>query len=1010
MELAKSFDPQAIEATWYPLWENAGYFEAGLDTNKTDNFCILLPPPNVTGTLHMGHGFNQTLMDALTRYHRMRGDNTLWQPGTDHAGIATQIVVERQLNAQGITRHSLVEQFGVAGGREKFIEKVWEWKKYSGDTITRQMRRLGTSCDWSRERFTMDESLSKTVTETFVRLYNEGLIYRGKRLVNWDPKLHTAVSDLEVVQEEEDGFMWHIRYPLVEPDTVRGLTYLTVATTRPETMLGDVAVMVHPDDERYRHLIGQMVKLPLCGRDIPIIADEYVDKDFGTGVVKVTPAHDFNDYAVGQRHGFTPICILTLDGKINEYAPKQYQGLDRFDARKQIVGDLEAAGLLEKTDKHKLKVPRGDRTGVIIEPMLTDQWFVAMSKPGDGGKSITQQALECVASGEIKFVPENWVNTYNQWLNNIQDWCISRQLWWGHQIPAWYADDGKAYVAHDEAEAHQLAAKDGYTGKLKRDDDVLDTWFSSALWPFSTLDWTPEYPKKSNTALDLYLPSSVLVTGFDIIFFWVARMVMLTKHITGKIPFKDVYVHGLIRDAEGHKMSKSKGNVLDPIDLIDGITLDDLVKKRTTGLMNPKQAESIEKKTRKEFPQGIPGFGTDALRFTFASLASPGRDIKFDLQRCEGYRNFCNKLWNATRFVLMNCEGHDVGLDETMPLEFSAADKWIISRLQQAEAEMAQHYTDYRFDLAARTLYELVWDTYCDWYVELAKVQLNPLPNPLPISSPQSSPASGRGGERERQSSIPAGEGTNDVTLARDESLILVQLQSSVLSPQPSEARQRATRRTLVRVLETILRLAHPIIPFITEELWQKVAPLAGKVPSPDKGRAEGGVSIMLQPYPQADNTRIDQTAMDQIGLLQELVNACRKLRSEMNLSPAQRVPLIACGNAATLRTCAPYLQALSKLSEVSVLDELPDTDAAIAIVGNFKLMLKIEIDVAAECERLDKEIARLSGEIAKAQSKLGNASFVERAPAQVMEQERKRMEDFGATLVQLQIQRAKLR
>jgi len=943
-ELAKSFDPKAIESRWYPVWENSGHFKAGMDTGGKDNFCILLPPPNVTGTLHMGHGFNQTLMDALTRYHRMRGDNTLWQPGTDHAGIATQIVVERQLDGQGISRHDL--------GREKFLEKVWEWKKYSGDTITRQMRRLGTSPDWSRERFTMDEGLSKAVTETFVRLYNEGLIYRGKRLVNWDPKLHTAVSDLEVVQEEEDGFMWHIRYPLVEKDSVQGLAHLTVATTRPETMLGDVAVMVHPEDERYKHLIGKKVKLPLCDRDIPIIADDYVDKDFGTGVVKVTPAHDFNDYAVGQRHKLEPICILTLDAKINEHAPLQYQGMDRFDARKQIVEDLKAAGVFDKAEKHKLKVPRGDRTGVVIEPMLTDQWFVAMSKPGAEGKSITAQALECVASGEIKFYPENWVNTYNQWLNNIQDWCISRQLWWGHQIPAWYGVNGEVFVAHNEKEARKLADKADYAGQLMRDDDVLDTWFSSALWPFSTLDWTPEYPKKSNTALDLYLPSSVLVTGFDIIFFWVARMVMLTKHITGRIPFKDVYVHGLIRDAEGHKMSKSKGNVLDPIDLIDGISIDELVKKRTTGLMNPKQAESIEKKTRKEFPEGIPAFGTDALRFTFSSLASPGRDIKFDMQRCEGYRNFCNKLWNATRFVLMNCEGQDVGLDESLPLEYSAADKWMISRLQQASSEMASHFTDYRFDFAARTIYELVWDTYCDWYVELAKVQI----------------ANG------------------------------------------NAAQQRATRLTLVRVLETMLRLAHPIIPFITEELWQKVAPLAKVVPAPVKGRAEGGVSIMLQAYPHAEPSLIFTDAEAQIKLLQEMVNAARSLRSEMNLSPALRVPLLASGDAATLKVVAPYLQALAKLSEVSILTVLPDTDAAVAIVGNCQLMLKVEIDVASERERLDKEIGRLTAEIAKAQSKLSTPTFIERAPTAVVEQEKKRLQDFSAAMSQLQTQRAKLK
>jgi valyl-tRNA synthetase len=929
MELAKSFEPHAIEAHWYPIWESRGYFNAGYANDKP-SFCIQLPPPNVTGTLHMGHAFNQTIMDALTRYHRMLGANTLWQPGTDHAGIATEMVVTRQLEAKGETSRNAL-------GREKFIEKVWEWKQESGSTITRQMRRLGASCDWSRECFTMDEPLAQLVTHTFVKLYRDGLVYRGVRLSNWDPVLQTVISDLEVQSQEEDGTIWEIKYPLVD-----GSGHVIVATTRPETMLGDVAVMVHPEDERYRHLVGKKVRLPLAEREIPVVADEYVDKEFGTGCVKVTPAHDFNDYQVGLRHKLPQINIFTLQAKVNDNAPAKYRGMDRFDARKQVVADLEAQGLLASSKPHKMQVPRGDRTNVVIEPMLTTQWFVKM-------QSLAKMGLDAVASGEVKLFPENWVNTYNHWLNNIQDWCISRQLWWGHRVPAWYGDDGRVWVAHDEAEARELARKDDYSGALKQDEDVFDTWFSSQLWCFSTLGWTPDYPRTPNRAVDLYLPSSVLVTGFDIIFFWVARMVMITKYMTGRVPFHHVYIHGLVRDAEGQKMSKSKGNTLDPLDLIDGIDTELLVQKRTTGLMNPKQAESIAKRTRKEYPDGIPAFGADALRFTFASLATLGRDIKFDMSRCDGYRNFCNKLWNATRFVLMNCEGKEIAAAVDAKQQ-SFVDRWIIGRLQQAEKEVREGFDTYRLDFVARAIYELVWDEYCDWYVELTKVQL--------------------------------GQQTN--TIASN------------------------TRHTLLRVLEATLRLAHPVIPFITEELWQKVAPMIHADVAQAQASGEPA-SICVRPFPAPDAARIDVAANAKMALFKEMGNGIRTLRSEMGLNPGEKVPLLASGERGVLEEFAPYLKSLARLADVSVVAELPNVGMPVVVVGDFRLMLKVEIDVAAERERLSKEIARLEGEITKANAKLGNESFVARAPAQVVAQERERLASFEAQLAKLKDQLKRL-
>ncbi|MFA7438807.1 valine--tRNA ligase [Castellaniella sp.] len=940
--LPKSFEPSDMESHWYEEWNRRGLFAGGQHVAPAASyaakpFAIQFPPPNVTGTLHMGHAFNQTIMDGLVRYHRMKGDDTVFIPGTDHAGIATQIVVERQLDAEGVSRHDL--------GRERFLDRVWAWKEQSGNTITGQFRRLGSSCDWSREYFTMDERLSRGVIEVFVRLYEQGLIYRGKRLVNWDPVLGTAVSDLEVVSTEEAGHLWEIRYPLSTP--VDGLTHLVVATTRPETLLGDVAVMVHPEDARYAHLVGRTVILPLVGRELPIIADEYVDRDFGTGVVKVTPAHDFNDYAVGERHGLPMISILTLDGRISEAAPAAYQGLERDEARRRVVADLEKAGQLQAVREHRMMVPRGDRTNSAIEPMLTDQWFVAMSRPAPQdslhpGKSITQVALEVVDDGRIRFVPDNWTTTYRQWLNNIQDWCISRQLWWGHQIPAWHAADGRIFVARTEDEAVAQARAAGVSGPLTRDPDVLDTWFSSALVPFTDLGW-----REATEDLARYLPSEVLVTGFDIIFFWVARMIMMSMHHTGQVPFRTVYVHGLVCDMEGKKMSKSKGNTIDPVDLIDGIGLEPLIEKRTSGLMNPRQADAIRKRTRKDYPDGIPAYGADALRFTMAAYATLGRNINFDLKRCEGYRNFCNKLWNASRFVLMNLEGHAPApaVSDPSPGALSYADRWIRDGLQELIGQVDEGFEQFRFDQIADRLYHFIWDEYCDWYLELAKVQLQ----------------------------------------------------------HGSATEQAATRRTLIDVLETLLRLMHPIMPFITEALWQKVSVAAAVRP------ASQPASISVQAWPLAQAGQRDPQAAEKMAHFKALTTAIRALRSEMNLAPGQRVPLLVRGAGAELDELTGGLKALARLDSVQAVDALPDQGAPVQVVGTIQLMLDIQIDLGAERARLDKEIERLRAEQARAAGKLANPQFVARAPAAVVAQERQRLAEFGATLAAVQAQRQRL-
>lgn len=915
-EIEKTYNPKTIEQHWYKIWEEKGCFAP---SGNGESFCIMLPPPNVTGSLHMGHGFGSTLMDVLVRYHRMCGNNTLWLPGTDHAGIATQMVVERKLQREGKTRHDL--------GRDAFVKKIWEWKEESGGNITRQLRRLGDSLDWPRETFTLDPDVSRAVREVFVRLHEEGLIYRGERLVNWDPSLLTAISDLEVISEEEDGSMWHIRYPVVG-----SAEFIVVATTRPETMLGDVAVAVHPDDERYQHLIGKQLQLPLTQRTIPVIADDYVDPAFGTGCVKITPAHDFNDYAVGQRHQLSPINIFTPSAHINDQAPAAYQGLERFAARKQIVKDLEAAGLLEKIEKHKLKVPRGEKTGVVIEPYLTKQWFINM-------KPLAEPAIRAVENGEIKFVPENWTKTYFQWMHNIEDWCISRQLWWGHRIPVWYDTEGNAYAGQDEADVrarHHLPAD----LILKQDEDVLDTWFSSALWPFSTLGWPEQTPD-----LDTFFPTSVLVTAFDIIFFWVARMIMMSLKFTGKVPFRDVYITGLIRDHEGQKMSKSKGNVLDPIDLIDGIELDALLEKRTYGLMQPNMAQKIEKATRKEFPEGIPSYGTDALRFTFCAVASYTREIRFDTNRLGGYRNFCNKLWNASRYVMMNTEGHDVGLNDE-PMTLSLPDRWIISRMQQTISDAHAALKQYRFDHYAQTLYDFTWNEFCDWYLELSK----------PILTSKDTP-------------------------------------TELL---------RGTRHTLINVLETLLRLLHPIMPFITEEIWQRVAPLAGKT----------GSSVMLENYPQPDASKIDAEAVKELEWVKNVVIAIRTIRSEMNISPAKQLPVLLRNGATFDKTCyeahRSLLFTLAKLESLTWLapNEQPPQSAS-AFIGELELFLPMAgfINKEEETARLNKEIAKLQKDLSIIENKLQNPQFVDKAPAAVVEKVRAEQADITATVTKLEMQ-----